>query len=58
MTVQELIDKLQTFPPKLPVELKVYGGGSEDWVPLEETQIGDMINGEGDRVCEIDATYN
>lgn len=54
MTVEQLIDVLQRMPGQLPVELKVYGMGQEGWYPLEETQVQDMINGDGTRVCEID----
>lgn len=54
MTVQQLIEHLRRFPPQLPVELKVYGMGQDSWYALEVTQVNDMVNEEGTRVCEID----
>jgi hypothetical protein len=54
VTVEELIDVLVRMPGQLPVELKVYGCGEDSWYALQETQIQDMTNDEGTRICEID----
>lgn len=54
MTVQQLIETLQRMPLDLPVQLKVYGCGVDSWYDLEETTVQDMVNEDGDRICEID----
>lgn len=59
MTVEDLIERLRTFPPQLPVRLKTYGCGHDSWEDLTEQMVRDMIDeSTGDRICEIQADFN